>query len=151
MRDYEFRGVKLDNGEWIQGSLLTEGNSRKIVVPKEGMVGCMVTMYPVKPKTVGQYTGLKDKEDIKAFEDDIVKCHFANTEKSEHIGIVVYRDGKYQAQIKTGVTGAFYIPLADGVPRLRQDKSVYMEWFEVIGNIYDNPDLIEKPLPAATE
>ena len=122
MREILFRGKRIDNGEWVFGSLLVEGDSRKIVVPKKGMVGCFVVMYPIDPKTVGQYTGLKDRNGAKIFEGDIVQDELGKVFLVEYV-----RFGYVLKQI--------------GEPWCKFPYE-YDE-YEVIGNIYDNPDLLE--------
>jgi uncharacterized phage protein (TIGR01671 family) len=122
MREILFRGKRIDNGEWVFGSLLVEGDGRKIVVPKKGMVGCFVIMYPIDPKTVGQYTGLEDKNGVKIFEGDIVQDELGKVFLVEYV-----RFGYVLKQI--------------GEPWCRFPYE-YDE-YEVIGNIYDNPDLLE--------
>ena len=139
MREILFRGKRTDNGEWVEGSLSTE-------YLKE--CGCVMisptadTCYKVDPETVGQYTGLKEKNGVRIFEGDIVKTHYANAQKSDFIEQVVFHNGKFCAYFSNQLCKQ-WANLYDGTEHLPQDKSVYMDSVEVIGNIYDNGELIE--------
>lgn len=118
MRDIEFRGKRTDNGEWIEGDLLQYLGCGKthIVQHYLGAGG-----KEVDPSTVGQYTGLKDKNGTKIFEGDIAKRFWF---------------GKmciYQIDYDNG--------LASFIGRAGMKFTTFdydSEEFEVIGNIYDN-------------
>lgn len=130
MREILFRGKRRDNGEWVYGSLLKPGNG-----PHE----CTVIRVPdperrysVFEKTVGEYTGLDDKNGKKIFEGDIVA--------REDYG---YGCGRYYATVHYG---AFNCSCCHGVYGWTFDKGDIRNptWYEVIGNIHDNPELLKE-------
>lgn len=68
MREIKFRGKRLDNGEWIEGDLLRM-NGHWFIFPDPAPGG--IDKYEVDPATVGQHTGLKDKNGTDVWEGDI--------------------------------------------------------------------------------
>lgn len=84
MKDILFRGKRVDNGEWVYGFLVealncvTDKNETFIIEQDAtyftyGEFACAVE---VKPETVGQYTGIKDDQDVRIFEGDIVEVRY---------------------------------------------------------------------------
>lgn len=142
MREILFRGKHFHtsrknknlNGTWVYGYLC---DKRYINSPElEG------EMF-VDQETIGQYTGLKDKNGKRIFEGDICKTHYANAKRNEFIETIVFDSGRFCAfHLKDGCKS--WAGIYNGVPHLRVDKSVYMDEIEVIGNIFDNPELIEE-------
>lgn len=119
MREYLFRGKTIANGKWSEGTWL---------VTKQG---CCITpdatvYVAVDPETVGQYTGLTDKNGTKIFEGDIVK--YGDT---VHNVVFEQRNG-------TAYFGLVYSTLETLSFGYYQD----LKQIEVIGNIYDNPELV---------
>ena len=126
MREILFRGKRIDNGAWIEGDLLQNIDAIKIrELEKEKRE--IVKSYEVYPETVGEYTGLTDKHGRKIFEGDIIKYT-----KDGCIYEVVFaiEDGiaKFCARDTTDGKSLYYINTA-------KDK--------IIGNIHDNPELLE--------
>lgn len=115
MREILFRGKRADSGEWVTGSLLTLDSPRIINNTDSGLAG-----YVVLSSTVGQYTGICDKEGTRIFEGDILITHGEILE-------VRYHDwtGHINAVDKNGVTYPF------------------LKDMRVIGNIHDSAELLE--------
>lgn len=119
-REILFRGQRLDNDEWAYGDLLHLPNGDVVILSDKGYT-------KVKPKTIGQFTGLTDKNGNKIFEGDIVKVTtgIEGYKSTYHSAI---QEVKYNAE--SGI--AVFLPF---------DNSDMVE-VEVIGNIYDNPKLL---------
>ena len=122
MREILFRGKRLDNGEWIEGSLWLYGEDARI----DGALDFSEYFWhKVDPATVGQYTGLIDKNGKRIFEGDVLKKRGSGKER----WLVSFCEGAFE------VVG----PLCSG--SFRDDYSA--DNFEVVGNIHDNPELLE--------
>lgn len=129
MREILFMGKRLDNGEWIQGYLFCIWEKAYICW---GMVNDVPDMKEVDPETVRQYTGLTDKYGMKIFESDIVRRTDLHDTKEPSVGFI-----EYDAE-----NTAFLIHWTD-----KQKYSPTFPWkdkIEIIGNIYDNPELLAK-------
>lgn len=132
MREILFRGKRIDNGEWIQGhyggyTLMSGVTINAISVPYKNSIGGSLC-YDVDSTTVGQYTGLTDKNDKKIFEGDIVVVPLSGKPAK---GIVEY--------FKTDICGFAVITQPQYSNYVLQKNYAY----EVIGNIHDNPELLE--------
>ena len=116
MREIMFRGKRIDNGKWVQGAFVPGNN----VYPATIFYGprCSIGEY-VDPTTVGQYTGLTDKNGKRIFEGDILSLRTGR----QHI--VKFEDGGF-------------VMTDTAIPIRHADK------FEVIGNIHDNPELVKE-------
>lgn len=121
MKDIKFRG-KAKGGIWVYGyySYDTDRDEHYIAFKKGGIW----IDYLVDGKTVGQYIGLNDKDGVKIYEDDIVKAPFEDLSK---FGVIVY------------VNAGFHYKTKDLVESMVQYS---LEDVEIIGNIYDNKDIL---------
>lgn len=134
MREILFRGKRLDNGEWVEGSLWLYGPEARIDVMFDFPRG--LDWVAVDNNTVDQFTGLLDKYGKRIFEGDIVRHHNDNPDsKTEEKGVVFW-DEKYCGWRRTS-NGQFHHGIVDTY-RL---SPVCL--YEIIGNIHDNPELPE--------
>ena len=122
MREYLFRGKMIANSKWSEGNLLVSKQGC-CITPDATVLG---SYGAVDPETVGQYTGLTDKNGTKIFEGDIVK--YGDT---VHNVVFEQRNG-------TAYFGLVYSTLETLSFGYYQD----LKQIEVIGNIYDNPELL---------
>ena len=146
MKDrYLFRGKDLDGGGWLIGTLTNFGNDKiAITLADEENKQAVYTM--VNCETINQCTGVKDIKGNLIFEGDIVsgKCGRAVVNKDPNFNAVIqYEDPNFNAVIQYdtaellwGATSnkGFYVEVCD----------VEFYQLEVIGNIHDNPQLMEQ-------
>ena len=133
MRKILFRGKRADNKEWCFGDLLQvpSKNFCSIIEQKS-----LATNRTVKAETVGQYTGLTDKNGKKIYEGDIVK-HFNNCGDDYDIGEIYY-DTEFVGWRRT-TNGKFHNKTLILTYKLNPNCI-----YEVIGNIHDNPELLKE-------
>ena len=131
MREILFRGKRLDNGEWVYGDFVNDWSNQNTKPSKT--IYNNIGKYVVIPETIGQYTGLTDKNGTKIFEGDIVK----------------YKDYSYDDGIKDGVgkikyyqSSASYCICTERI-YINSFHEIVEEDVEVIGNIHDNPELLQ--------
>jgi len=139
MREIIFRGKTIQWNEWVYGDLINyRDNDKRILEQNLGAWNILECGHEVIPESVGQWTGLKDQNEIKIFEGDILKyeynSHFNN------FGIVKYsKDGFSVFMTKVNLEKCYHN--TDNV------NSEYLHYLnkdiDVIGNIFDNNDLLE--------
>lgn len=138
---YLFRGKRVDTGEWVEGSLVTGVFFRLgqeipyMFCPNLADYDCFEDfseengIFEVEPSTICQCTGLKDRNGKLIWENDIVNC--LNEECCGYIGWNESEAGFY-----------FDVLLEDG--RFEEEHIYdYQDCMEVIGNNFDNPELLE--------
>lgn len=117
MREILFRGKRVDTKEWVYGYVYPGKNGGLYIVTTHGQES-----FEIDPETVSQYTGLTDKNGVKIFEGDILK---SEQNRIGYIGAVYYEDCQWFGSKD-------YLGYA-----------VAYSGAKVIGNIHDNPELLE--------
>ena len=129
MREIIFRGKRTDNGEWVYGNLFIpdkKDTSTQICI---GTNVIRIT-YDIDLSTIGQYTGLIDKNGTKIFEEDIVHFDYMGVNKGVNgTATVIFQNGQF------GVLWGWH---KDFVPLIGFCNTT----IEVIGNMHDNPELL---------
>ena len=125
MRPIIFRAKRKDNGEWVEGDFVSNKYILQGYRVERGFVVPYNT-FEVIPETVGQYTGLCDKNGKKIFEGDIIRW---TTSTYYPTVIVEFFDGVFVIKDKGN--------------HLRAPLYHYCHLVEVIGNVIDNPELLE--------
>ena len=120
MREILFRGKTIARDKWITGFLVSAKH-----------IGDWIKAEPIQPETVGQFSGVTDKNGKKIFEGDIVHC-ISMTDMANMV--VIFEDGEFRMVLCERYKE--YIPGCGFYAIRCFDK-------EVIGNIHDNPELLE--------
>lgn len=133
MREYKFRGRSIEplvgDDQWLYGFGVhvveyTDGGKEYWLYTDNGP-------YQVDPETVGQYIGLPDRKERDIYEDDVVKV------EDKYVGVVKFNEHDLSYVIEDNTGGYGFI-----------NGQTYDEWpeyrtYEIVGNIHDNPDLLE--------
>ncbi|EPD64743.1 hypothetical protein HMPREF1216_00464 [Coprococcus sp. HPP0048] len=129
-REILFKAKRKDNGEWVEGYMVKYPSGKVEIFKKCVELPDVLLRCEVDPKTICEYTGLKDKNGKKIWENDILR-----------------RDGYWDIRIEFE-NGVFMVRNTDKVQYI--NRVVYtpisifdINVYEVIGNIFGNPELLE--------
>lgn len=149
MRDILFRGKRTDTGQWVFGQYFAR-DDYTVILTKKGAVykgrnqfyhGISLTAFDVDPDTVGQYTGLTDKNGKKIFEGDILAVEQIS-DSIEHFESPV--KCPYNVVVKWDKCSWMWETIGTARKRyLHFPEAWLFRKCKVIGNIHDNPELLE--------
>jgi uncharacterized phage protein (TIGR01671 family) len=136
MREILFKAKRIDNGKWIEG-YYTECSGKAFVgidISSMFEIFCapVIKWFRVNPKTLCQFTGLCDKNGKRIWENDILMAHLDES----------YPEDATYETIEWGMSG-WVTREAGSTDRQYLDK-FDLEHFEVVGNIFDNPELLQE-------
>ena len=145
MREIIFRGKRTENGEWVTGSYLYCENEAYICIKSKAQhdekfhIG---PLFSVDPSTVGQYTGLTDRNGNRIFEGDILKIAL----KMDGLGMYYAPAIEYPANVivKWDMCAWMWEVIGQEKYYISFPNAWCHYEFEVIGNIHDNPELLEE-------
>lgn len=127
---YLFRGKQKDNGKWVEGDLMQWNNGTMRICVEDGDDSKIART--VIPETVGQCTGLKDKNGKLIFEGDVVIDKYS-CESFGFVGVVIYNNELTQFQIFNKHQPQYVVNLGS-----RRDS------IRILGNIHDNPEWVNR-------
>lgn len=153
MREIKFRGRNYC-GLWMYGYLMPTpkpiihlDDKFSICVSTSGLMSVDRVNYEVETHTIGQFTGLHDKNGKEIYEGDIVKNKEVGGYGLEYIGVVRYYEEDCRFGIDTTITNKFTKRLlfTDGECSFNDGHCTieYYNEYEVLGNIFDNPELLK--------
>ena len=136
-REIKFRGKNALSGHWVYGFLIKKKNRKngKIYFAIAVDDCSLANTIPVHAETVGEFTGLKDVDGVDVYEGDIVELNFDDGKRRRFISYAQPTEGFTYPAFDLEPFDLFINPLSDDLI-----KSLDII---VIGNIHDNPELLE--------
>ena len=145
MRQIKFRGKDLETGDWVYGDLEIHRKDSRRLIHSYNADGGYNRQYDVDEETIGQFTGILDDSDTEIWEGDIVRM----TDRPYNlvdIGKVIYnaRIGHYSLEVVKGNWTGRYDFIKSDIVNDGNARVPVTYLYEVIGNKYDNPELLEQ-------
>lgn len=138
-REILFRAKKVEGGEWVDGYIVKK-HGTYFLYDINNSDTCRQNNYLIDEDTICQYTGLTDMNGKKIWEGDIIKYHFGEV-------YAPVKFGEYQSCFDSTSTShvGFYVDW-DEKHDVRKDLGYWIKLVdaEVVGNIFDNPELLEE-------
>ena len=139
MKEILFKAKRIDNGEWVEG-YYTECNGKTFIGINISIYGdifevfCtpVIRWFEVDPKTLCQFTGLCDRYGSKIWENDILMAHLDES----------YPEDATYETVEWGVAG--WVGHETGSTDKEYLNKFDLEHYEVVGNIFDNPELLQE-------
>ena len=146
-----FRGKTTDTGEWIEGFYFYKDRTQEHGIHCSVSMGVLVDRaFEVIPETVGQFTGLTDKNGVKIFEGDVIQWTFGKhyweavvQSMPESQSVNLYTLETFHNCTKDMETEEYTYERSDSRGGFRNDVTYLSNKSEVIGNIHDNPELLK--------
>lgn len=153
MREIKFRGKELGTGQWVYGNLVKLADGQVCIIP-QNIIGDSIPQYSVDPETVGQYTGIKDKNGKEIYEGNTVLItgeqeldfglSFLWNEKAivkwseDECGF--YLDVINKREVSICQDGYFTV---DTFPLRKWEEEEWPIEYEVVGNVWESAGLGE--------
>lgn len=160
MKTIKFRGKRADNGEWVYGFYMALSGTHNILSANSDSPSG-ATYYEVIPSTVSRYTGLKDENSKEIYEDDVISGCFKYETLTAEGGVIPDQDCLCKGVVKFSeirlqwVLEIFWAesPISkwmeeeedSEIPLVHfeyESPEFNMDLLEVIGNVYENPELM---------
>ena len=144
IREVIFRGKRMDNGEWVKGYLYITHTGAHEIGSYDAEINIERFTFDVIPETVGQYTGLTDKNGVRIFEGDILDV----SSDVAYGGVAVHRLGYFVVEFHNGcfMKSALDDPqlsFFDNAKRKGLYHFISTDIHKIVGNIHDNPDILK--------
>ena len=133
MREILFKAKRIDNGEWVKGCLLIDHSRSNLFKYRiQPVESGLLYAPPINPETICQFTGLCDSYGNKIWENDILMAHLDESYPEDvTYETIEWGVAGWKAH-ETGSTDREYLDEFD------------LEHFEVVGNIFDNKELLQE-------
>ena len=131
MREILFKAKRLENGEWVEGYVVRK-HGLYFIYSSVNSESCRQNNYEIAPETLCQFTGLCDKNGKKIWENDILMARLDESYPEDVTYETVEWNVAGWVAHETGCTDREYLDEFD------------LEHFEVVGNVFDNPELLQE-------